>query len=91
MKGIADYTFMDFNSKSRGNAPINLIVVHAMGEYIKDGNNVYSAARFLKKIGLSAHYLVTPSGVILRCVREAQIAWHAKGFNTNSIGIEVSD
>ena len=62
----------------------NKIVVHAMGEFI----NNKPAWAFLESIGLSAHIFVTPSGVIVRSRKDRQGAWHAKGFNTDSLGIE---
>lgn len=64
-----------------------LLVIHAMGEWIHDGN-YYHAPDYLVKLGLSCHYLITPSGVIIKTREEHQTAWHAKGFNTHSIGIE---
>ena len=41
-----------------------LIVIHAMGEYIEnDDGQVYTAVDWLIKLKLSAHKLITPSGV----------------------------
>jgi N-acetyl-anhydromuramyl-L-alanine amidase AmpD len=70
---------------------INLkkIVVHAMGEFIESGEIDYFAPDFLRKIGLSAHFFVTPSGVIIQGRDGNQVAWHAKGYNFESIGIEI--
>ncbi|MEP5612754.1 MAG: peptidoglycan recognition family protein [Cyclobacteriaceae bacterium] len=65
-----------------------MIVIHAMGEYIDNGVQDYHAKEWLDKLGLSAHYLVCPSGVIIQTRSIDQVAWHAKGHNTNSIGIE---
>jgi len=64
------------------------IVVHAMAEYIKYGEDVLHAYDFLKVVGLSAHSLITPSGVNIRCRKDGQIAYHAKGYNVDSLGIE---
>ncbi|MFO1153589.1 MAG: N-acetylmuramoyl-L-alanine amidase [Rhodospirillales bacterium] len=36
----------------------------------------------------SAHYLVGQDGAIIQFVRENDIAWHARGANSDSIGIE---
>ena len=63
------------------------IVIHAMGEYIIDPEPML-AVDFLEKIGLSAHYLILPSGDIMICRRPEEGAYHARGFNTGSIGIE---
>ena len=38
---------------------------------------------------VSAHYCVDASTTI-QCVGEADIAWHARGGNSNSIGIELA-
>lgn len=61
------------------------IVIHAMGEYI---NGVH-ASDFLSSIKLSAHYLIELDGVITKLVPTDRKAYHAKGHNTNTIGIEV--
>ena len=64
------------------------IVVHAMGEYIDMEPSDYHAVDWLKKLGLSAHAFVTPSGVVIRCRKDEQGAYHAKGFNAGSLGVE---
>lgn len=76
---------------SHGNRTNNpkLIVIHAMGEYILYKGKWMHAVEFLEKaVGLSAHFLVTPSGVGIRLRNDDESAWHAKGFNTDSLGIE---
>ena len=65
------------------------IVIHAMGENINNGKQVYSAKEWLDYLKLSAHYLIKSDGLIIQCRDDNQVAWHAKGFNTGSIGIEV--
>ncbi len=60
------------------------IVIHAMGEYIGG----VAAVEFLENVGLSAHILVCPNGDIIRCRRDNQGAYHAKGYNNDSLGIE---
>lgn len=64
------------------------IVVHAMGEYIDFDPRDYHAVEFLRKIGLSAHAFITPSGVIIRSRADDAGAYHAKDFNTDSLGVE---
>ena len=64
-----------------------LIVVHAMGEYINDGKPIF-APDFLEIYGLSAHALICPNGDVMICRDERSGAYHAKGFNTNSLGVE---
>jgi N-acetyl-anhydromuramyl-L-alanine amidase AmpD len=37
----------------------------------------------------SAHYVIGRDGTILQMVRESDTAWHVRGHNSNSIGIEL--
>ena len=73
-------------SGSKTNKP-DLIVVHAMAEYINDPDPIF-APNFLEKYGLSAHALIVPNGDVMMCREENQGAYHAKGHNTNSLGVE---
>lgn len=61
------------------------IVIHAMAEYVGEEH----APDFLLRSGLSAHALVAPDGTLYRCRDDDQGAYHAKGFNRHSLGIEV--
>ena len=61
------------------------IIIHAMGEYILDEY----APDFLLREQLSAHALGTPDGKVIRLRDDTEGAWHAKGFNTDSLGYEV--
>jgi N-acetyl-anhydromuramyl-L-alanine amidase AmpD len=63
------------------------IVIHCMGEYIIDGAH-WSARDYLKHIGLSAHYLICPSGLAIQCVSDDFVAYHCKGYNHKSLGLE---
>lgn len=60
------------------------IIIHAMMERIEGMH----AVDFLKLIGLSVHAMVTPDGKIIRCREDNEGAYHAKGHNTNSLGVE---
>jgi len=65
------------------------LIVHAMGEWIVDNDgNAYYADEWLKVIGLSAHRLITPSGTEIQCRPDNRVAYHAKGHNVNTIGVE---
>lgn len=66
----------------------NRVVIHAMGEYIFHEGRYKHAVDFLRDIGLSAHALICPDGTIIRCRSDNQGAYHAKGYNTNSLGVE---
>ena len=66
------------------------IVVHAMGEFIRPPGSsvIWPALDWLRHCGLSAHALVTPSGTIVETRSPGLIAWHAKGHNTDTLGVE---
>ena len=64
------------------------IVVHAMAEYIETDPHDYHALDYLRLLGLSAHAFITPSGVVIRSRLDNEGAYHAKGFNVDSLGIE---
>ena len=66
----------------------NRIILHSMGEFIKLDSGTKYAYDFLKYKKLSAHALICPDGVVLRCRDDNQGAWHARGFNKNSLGVE---
>lgn len=67
-----------------------ILVIHAMGEKIKsdNGGQPSHAVAFLNENGLSAHRLISPDGIVYKCRSYEEGAYHAKGFNANSIGIE---
>ena len=63
------------------------IVVHCMGEFIIDPTPIH-APDFLDGYKLSAHALVAPNGDIYACRDDDERAWHARGHNTDSLGVE---
>lgn len=65
-----------------------MIVVHCISEFFEVDGRIIGASEFLDKIGLSAHVLITPYGEQIRMRNDNQGAYHAKGFNTDSLGIE---
>ena len=73
---------------SNHNSPTRLII-HSMGEFINDNGNAYHAHEWLSHIGLSAHYLICPSGVVIKCRDTDTGAYHAKGNNSHTVGIEI--
>jgi len=64
------------------------IIIHSMGEFINDGTQTQHAVAFLNEYKLSAHALIAPDGEIFHCRAPNEIAWHARGYNKGSIGIE---
>jgi len=64
-----------------------MVVVHSMGEFILDPYPIH-ADDFLVKLGYSAHALVTPKGEVIITRDDDQGAYHAKGYNKDSLGIE---
>jgi len=60
------------------------IIIHAMAEFIVNEDKQQFAPLFLESIGFSAHSLIAPSGVNIRCREDKQGAYHAKGFNKNT-------
>lgn len=67
------------------------IIIHCMGENIQDENNpeVFNhAVAFLNEYRLSAHYLIAPDGTVFQCRPDNERASHARGHNTDTIGIE---
>ena len=50
-----------------------------------------SCKRVLEKRGISTHFVIDNDGTIVQLVDTNNIAWHAKGSNNNSIGIDISN
>lgn len=69
-------------------ASIGRIVLHAMAELLPTSTGTRLAHDFLADVGFSAHILVGPDGTVVRCVADEQMAWHAKGHNADSLGVE---
>lgn len=59
-----------------------------MAEFIDTESGDYFCVEWLRKMGLSAHAFVTPSAVVIRSRDDNQGAWHARGHNLDSLGIE---
>lgn len=65
---------------------IDMIVLHSTASDSAEGtinwfNNVNSK--------VSSHYLIDKNGIVYKLVKTSNIAWHAKGYNTRSVGIEI--
>ncbi|HKQ02662.1 MAG TPA: peptidoglycan recognition family protein [Actinomycetes bacterium] len=68
---------------------VALVVLHSMESQEKPGTARRVAEWFAGENAprASAHYCVD-ADVVVRCVRDQDIAWHAPGANSNGIGIE---
>jgi N-acetyl-anhydromuramyl-L-alanine amidase AmpD len=73
-----------YNEGRRGQA-INRIVIHITGAPQSPHIGSWFAR---EEANSSAHYMVDQGGEIIQFVREQDIAWHARGANTSSVGIE---
>lgn len=75
--------------------PVRRLVVHSMAEYVvnKDAKagpvGRVAAHVWLGATGLSAHALIRPDGTVCECVPLNQRAYHARGFNDRTVGVEL--
>jgi len=85
------------NFDYRKGSPVTAIVLHHTAVL----STAEQTARFFQdpKVKVSSHYVVDRTGEIVRCVPDAQRAWHAGvssfdgqgDVNTYSVGIEISN
>lgn len=73
------------NYSSRKDGTIKSIVLH-----YTTTRNVQSTLDWFSTIdsAVSSHYVIDRSGKIYRCVNDLDKAWHCRGHNKNTIGIE---
>jgi N-acetyl-anhydromuramyl-L-alanine amidase AmpD len=69
---------------------VDLVVVHTM-EVAERPDAAEACARWFQhpSAEVSAHYCVDADTVV-QCAREQDVAWHARGGNERSIGIELA-
>lgn len=85
------HPFVESPNKTRATGrAIDVVVMHTM-EIAERPDAAEICARWFRTpvSQVSAHYCVDADGVI-QCVREKDIAWHARGGNTASIGVELA-
>jgi N-acetyl-anhydromuramyl-L-alanine amidase AmpD len=80
---------------------VNAIVLHSIGgPECRDGEVVFTGSRgdayrwkeyFEASEGISIHYIVDRDGNIASSIDENRVAWHARGMNSQSIGIELTN
>ncbi len=63
---------------------VDRIVLHHTGD-----DAASKTCRALQQFGLSVHYIIDRDGTIVYAVDEGKMAFHAKGQNSKSIGIEI--
>lgn len=78
------------NVTRRMGRKIDVVVIHTMEIAEREDAAAICARWFATEASqVSAHYCVDARTVI-QCVREKDIAWHARGGNTASIGVELA-
>jgi N-acetyl-anhydromuramyl-L-alanine amidase AmpD len=69
---------------------IDVVVVHTMEIAERPDAAMICARWFASAVSkVSAHYCVDAASIV-QCVREKDIAWHARGGNADSVGIELA-
>ena len=78
------------NHTAAAGRAIDVVVIHTM-EIPERRGAAESCARWFANPAaeVSAHYCVDADTVV-QCVREEEIAWHARGGNATSVGIELA-
>jgi N-acetyl-anhydromuramyl-L-alanine amidase AmpD len=76
-------------TRTKGRA-IDVVVVHT-AEASERASAAENVARWFSRPSsqVSAHYCVDADSIV-QCVRERDVAWHARGGNTRSLGIELA-
>ncbi len=80
---------------------VNAIVIHSIGgPACRNGEVVFTSSKgdanrwkeyFEKSDGISIHYIVDREGNVASSIEESRVAWHARGINSESIGIELTN
>ena len=84
------YPFVESpNFTSASGRAIDVVVIHTM-EISERADAAEICARWFQSpvSEVSAHYCVDADSLV-QCVREKDVAWHARGGNANSIGVEL--
>jgi N-acetyl-anhydromuramyl-L-alanine amidase AmpD len=90
-EGRVPYVFIESPNRTSANGrAITVVVIHTMEIAEREGAAEICARWFASPVSeVSAHYCVDAETTI-QCVREDDVAWHARGGNTSSIGIELA-
>ena len=69
---------------------VDVVVMHTMEIAERSDAAAICARWFQSRVSrVSAHYCVD-AGTVIQCVREKDVAWHARGGNDRSIGVELA-
>jgi N-acetyl-anhydromuramyl-L-alanine amidase AmpD len=79
-----------------GRRVVTGVTLHAIGEWLVDDGDaagggvgrIYHCTDWLRATGVSTHVFALPDGRGVREVDSWEKAWHCKGFNTSTVGIE---
>ena len=85
------YPFVESpNKTSASGRAIDVVVMHTM-EIAERPDAAMICARWFRSPAskVSAHYCVD-SRTVIQCVREKDVAWHARGGNAHSVGVELA-
>lgn len=85
MKTVEKYLNVNFEPRE-GKRNIDMIVIHSTGSDNLNGtidwfNNPNSK--------VSAHFVIDKDGTVYKLVKINDVAWHARGCNSRSVGIEI--
>lgn len=85
------YPFVESPNHTAGRGRvIDVVVMHTMEIAERPDAAMICARWFRTRVSrVSAHYCVD-AGMVVQCVREEDIAWHARGGNADSVGIELA-
>ena len=85
------YPFVESPNKTvTSGRTIDVVVIHSMEIAERPDAAAICARWFATPVSkVSAHFCVDAATVI-QCVREKDIAWHARGGNTDSVGVELA-
>ncbi len=89
-------TVIDTQRPRRESTVVDLVIIHAMSEYVVSEGNTIFALDFLNEIQLGCHYFIAPDGLVLNGVNPDFRTPHVgrselggrKWLNETSIGIE---
>jgi N-acetyl-anhydromuramyl-L-alanine amidase AmpD len=74
--------------KTRGTNTIDKIIVHVTDSEGKSAENWFHDHKAPRGSQVSAHYIIEKDGDIVQIVPENKTAYHCRGKNSDSIGIE---